>query len=527
LFLLLFFNNTFADTLLDSVELDNGYNNYYLYMDIVDVHAPPCSYLNYPECVGIIDSIKFSEMHDIWDSKLTETIIPIQQDSYQFLVKSCKTDRTTQDFNAYSNDCSLCTFSRSYDNSNCWESQTNKLTIFSGSARMNFDLNDQNCWCVASADCGYGRPREGSVSYSGESSYTFRVKCEGEKIARLLKIQSDIKMLMSETLPSLKGFLINGYPPTRIYQGIVMYNECDRVYFSQGTLIWDIPINVRCGENITITPSLTTGYGMPQPATINYVKAIFDCPVDINVTPTDVMPKKTGNNKADVVLTLSNPAPSEGVNVKLTVEPVKGSGGHVEDGHTGARLKGEITDDSGSKIDTVKFAEGETQKMVKYKADEVAGEEKIIAEIVNTQAKCEETVNVKVPGLMRLDDGENYDLKESTNIHPSSYWGAMDALGYFNSIANAYAVTFPNDSRLVVTDISLPWGGVFDLCGTYNPKDKCSAASNGGHSSHRTGRDVDVRNSNIPMENRKEFEIICKYYWAVPNNHGNHYHLDF
>jgi hypothetical protein len=203
---------------------------------------------------------------------------------------------------------------------------------------------------------------------------------------------------------------------------------------------------------------------------------------------------------------------------------IKYSGGHS---HDGSRLKGEITDDSGSKIDTVKFAEGETQKMVKYKADEVAGEDKIIAEIVDKEIKCEKTVRVQVPGLKQLEDGENYDLKASTNIHPSSYWGAMDALGYFISIANAYAVTFPNDTRLVVTDISLPWGGVFDLCGTYKPGDKCSAATNGGHSSHRTGRDVDVRKWNIPEANVDKFKEISLEYGAVAGDHGNHYHLDF
>lgn len=40
--------------------------------------------------------------------------------------------------------------------------------------------------------------------------------------------------------------------------------------------------------------------------------------------------------------------------------------------------------------------------------------------------------------------------------------------------------------------MSLPWGGLFDICGTWNPADTCQNATNGGHFSHRTGTGVDI-----------------------------------
>jgi len=43
-----------------------------------------------------------------------------------------------------------------------------------------------------------------------------------------------------------------------------------------------------------------------------------------------------------------------------------------------------------------------------------------------------------------------------------------------------------------INDASLPWGGMFDICGTWNVKDGCSLAPHGGHRSHRTGRTVDL-----------------------------------
>ena len=45
--------------------------------------------------------------------------------------------------------------------------------------------------------------------------------------------------------------------------------------------------------------------------------------------------------------------------------------------------------------------------------------------------------------------------------------------------------------------MSLPWGGMFDICGTFKIADTCASAPKGGHSWHRTGKSVDVEHEGV------------------------------
>ncbi len=51
-------------------------------------------------------------------------------------------------------------------------------------------------------------------------------------------------------------------------------------------------------------------------------------------------------------------------------------------------------------------------------------------------------------------------------------------------------------STLGINDMSLPQGGLFDICGTWNPFDICPPITGtkppGGHQLHRTGTSVDI-----------------------------------
>lgn len=188
-------------------------------------------------------------------------------------------------------------------------------------------------------------------------------------------------------------------------------------------------------------------------------------------------PKKTGNNITDITISLADSAPQGGLVVDLTVEAIEGSGGHS---HDGSRQKGEITDDSGNKINSITFAEGETEKRAKYKASEIAGEEKLIAEIRGGLTKCEETVNVKVPGLFDLGVGGSYRLTGSTGTHPANHYGTDSTIVSVNYMANDYLGE--TGTILGINDMSLPWGGLFDV------NENWSAP----HSWHRIGESVDI-----------------------------------
>jgi hypothetical protein len=128
-------------------------------------------------------------------------------------------------------------------------------------------------------------------------------------------------------------------------------------------------------------------------------------------------------------------------------------------------------------------------------------------------------------------------------------------------IAIKWHSSFPAEQLLFINDMSLPYGGLFDVNGQWN--------TSGGHSSHRIGTDVDIRSElpagicstypngreGIPIrnpENRNNpslsldilkvnrfFRNICSTYGATPNIHGyvnrqgvhtpcnEHIHIDF
>ena len=514
-------------TLLDGVELDSGYRNSSYHDEVSGLSSESTGGST---ICGNNDGfiIAFTEWDIVWDKSDNWTFK--QQGLYNRCLRSSGSGSGTLYGKESLSDesCSSCPRSFSEDGGlRCLDVKSDLIRLVAGFVTERGDTRcsqDQKCIDTFGA-CGIQVSPDTILgrSYStqkGDSSYTFRIKCEGEKTASILRIEAKDVMLTSENQISGRDFLMNGSRPSYIREIYSGYWENYRVYYWMGALSWDVPIYKRCGESVTVLPSLTSGYGDVK---VDSVKAIFDCPVDVNITPPVVMPKKTGNNVADMAVTLLTPAPAEGVDVKLTIERVKDSGGHIEDEHTGTRPKGEITDNDGNKIDTITFAEGETQKMVKYKADEVSGEEKIIAEIVNREVKCEETVRVRVPGFVSLGGGY-YSLKTqpSDNKHTGVYNVSSWVRGLFNRIAAIYNQRFPDDGTLVVTDASLAWGGLYDYMNTWSPP----------HNTHRIGTDIDVRSWNIPDNNREEFEkIVCINYGfpklEFPGQSNEHYHLYF
>ncbi len=306
--------------------------------------------------------------------------------------------------------------------------------------------------------------------------------------------------------------MINNIPPYSIsIQYDSYYYENSKVYSWSGWLKWNIPIYKKCGEKINITPSLTTGI---VSATIDYVRAI-DCEVNVDVFPPEVMPKKTGNNVAEVIIALAVAAPQGGQVVDLKVEPIEGSGGHS---HNSSRPKGDIIDDDGNVITNIYFSEGEITKSVKYKASEIAGEEKIIAEIRGGWTKCEETVKVKVPGLFDLGVGGTYRLTGSTGTHPVNHYGTDTTIVNTNYMANDFYEQFA--ATLGINDMSLPWGGGFDIYGRWLDditSPQCRQRGY-GHCGHRIGTSVDIdRCAQSTTINNPNSQGVCPNGWIQVN----------
>lgn len=163
----------------------------------------------------------------------------------------------------------------------------------------------------------------------------------------------------------------------------------------------------------------------------------------------------------------------------------------------------------------------------------------------------------KVEGLVRLDDGENYDLIGGTAEHhgPPGYaenhnhYSTVEVRTNLQNIAAEYRRQFPNEVVLQINDMSLPYGGGFDVRGRWER----DIVPGGAHQTHRNGRSVDLRIdrgfggipvlrdrngrlvrdpiSRVPRGNQV-FDRICRQRGARPAIHSpdtnnEHYHLDF
>ena len=106
-----------------------------------------------------------------------------------------------------------------------------------------------------------------------------------------------------------------------------------------------------------------------------------------------------------------------------------------------------------------------------------------------TEAKA--TVRVAVPGLSNLADVQTnfFRLTGPTGTHPDNHWGTDSTVTNIQLVALDVFDTL--QATLGINDMSLPQGGMFDICGTWNPADGCSLAPK-GHVRHRTGTSVDI-----------------------------------
>lgn len=106
--------------------------------------------------------------------------------------------------------------------------------------------------------------------------------------------------------------------------------------------------------------------------------------------------------------------------------------------------------------------------------------------------------------------------------HPLSHWGTLNLINALTALAkNYYAET---GILLPVNDMSLPFGGLFDIGGDYGP------FWDTPHIGHRLGNEVDVDLSSRPGDTIFE-RILGEQGWWLTNkslwqSEGNHYHLN-
>jgi hypothetical protein len=172
--------------------------------------------------------------------------------------------------------CRLCTYSTSEDtNFNCSTGKAEELSMFTGFVtKRNCYICSQHWMCKNSYEhCGI-EPPSYDPSYStkeASSSYTLKLDCQGEKIAKTLHIEANVVITAGAQLTG-REFLIIGHSAKDIFYPNSGYDQCSNVYTWGGWSTWDVPISGTYGDSVTITPS-TTGYGY---ANISLIKVIFE-----------------------------------------------------------------------------------------------------------------------------------------------------------------------------------------------------------------------------------------------------------
>lgn len=146
-------------------------------------------------------------------------------------------------------------------------------------------------------------------------------------------------------------------------------------------------------------------------------------------------------------------------------------------------------------------AQGIGSCSVTYRAPVVSGTEKIVASAPNfVDTTPDIKVKIEVPDLMNLAEIRTnfFRLTGQTGTHPDNHWGTLETTLKAQLLALDFFAQF--GAKIGINDMSLPAGGLFDICGTWNPGDGCTLTRTDGstttikkgHFWHRTGRGVDV-----------------------------------
>jgi hypothetical protein len=123
---------------------------------------------------------------------------------------------------------------------------------------------------------------------------------------------------------------------------------------------------------------------------------------------------------------------------------------------------------------------------VTYTAPEAAGTIRITAEVDGARSDPQ-TVTVRVEGLVSLlAYYPGLKLIGETDTHRENHYGTLRTVVALRDIGDAWVQLYPNDP-VGINDMSLEWGGLFDLNSSWAPP----------HQRHRQGENVDVRIINL------------------------------
>lgn len=253
------------------------------------------------------------------------------------------------------------------------------------------------------------------------------------------------------------------------------------------------------------------------------------CPVprvDVHVYDT-LRPTGTngGGNVTRVRTCISNVLNPGGRSVRLQLlnaSAVSIDAGHKESFHTGTRPIGKLQRTTGTTNSSGCFD-------TTYSPSHISGQFQVHSNISGETGYT--NAAVLFPGFVNLLPGGDHKLIGATNSHPSNHWGTPQAVNSLELIASDYKAEYygnnpiPEDSKVAYNDMSLVWGGKFDLSNNW-------ANTNSKHAEHREGINCDTRSNNIPRSRWARLNQIFRTRGSTDTNDETgtsapHWHLRF
>lgn len=238
----------------------------------------------------------------------------------------------------------------------------------------------------------------------------------------------------------------------------------------------------------------------------------------INLTgSSEVWPYRTsGSPTTNAKIKVTNgDKPLANGKVKITIKRIDRSGGHDHPNSSDLTLWGRISVNGvkGNPVTVYTDQNGEITTE-EIRASEFGGEYFIEAYLESKPGiKDKVDLHVRVPGLQLLPASSYYDKIGGTDKHhgpPSNpnddhnHWGTNEFNNRIESMSLAWLNLFSNEPKLQINDMSLPYGGLFDINGQWN--------SASGHDTHREGTNADIKSWNMIGEKWKEKGKVNGWY---------------
>ena len=201
----------------------------------------------------------------------------------------------------------------------------------------------------------------------------------------------------------------------------------------------------------------------------------------------------------------------EGSSFQHILEHVTGSGGHFHHSHSrDERIVGKVTPSSGRLIGRY------PQNIpVLYQATNFCGTIKFTTKFT-VGADYVNIIDVRFDGLQKLLPHPRLKVYTNDPKHPQNDYGRPELLSALSRLADAYSKVFPK-GQLWVNDMSLPWGGIFDVKGTIADPDM-------GHSGHKWGGEVDISDLHMTDQERTWFRVNVHTFFNSAILHGRPLH---